>query len=207
MPVLLLAALALSLGACTAPPPASPQAADAPAALPAAPPPEPMPDPLTLFDFDSGDAAAWTVVDDGVMGGRSKGAVAVEGGALVFTGTTVTRGGGFTSVRAPKRVDLSAYGAVELRVRGDGRTYEVELDDGTRRFGRPVSRRAAFATTPEWQAVRVGFGELQTSVFGRPVAAAPLDPSAVREVGLYILDGQDGPLRLEVDWIRAVEGR
>ena len=51
--------------------------------------------------------------------------------------------------------------------------------------------------------MRVPFAVLQTSVFGQPVRAEPLDPSAVREVGLYILDGQDGPFRLEVDVIRA----
>ena len=160
-------------------------------------------DTLTLFDFGP-DASAWRVVNDGVMGGRSQGYGAVEDGTLRFTGELVTQGGGFTSVNAPKTVDLSAYDAVELRVRGGGRTFEIDLDDGSRRFGRTISRRAAFPTTQDWQTVRVPFDALQTSIFGQPVQAEPFDPSALREVGLYILDGQDGPFELEVDWIRAV---
>jgi hypothetical protein len=27
--------------------------------------------------------------------------------------------------------------------------------------------------------------------------------STVKSIGIYIIDGQDGPFRLEVDWIRA----
>ena len=158
---------------------------------------------LTLFDFDTDDEAVWQVVNDGVMGGRSQGYVAIEDGVLRFTGTLVTRGGGFTSVRANRPADLEGYDGLDLRVRGGGRTFEVEVDDGTRRWGRSVSRRAPFGTQSEWAWVRVPFRVLRTSVFGRPVSAPPIDLTNVRQVGLYILDGQDGPFRLEVDAIRA----
>ncbi|MEL6616125.1 MAG: CIA30 family protein, partial [Bacteroidota bacterium] len=156
-------------------------------------------------EFDSDSEARWQVVNDGVMGGRSEGFAEIESGTMRFTGTLVTQGGGFTSVRTNKRVDLSGYTAVELRVRGGGRPFEVELDDGSRVRGLPLSRRGAFPVTDEWQVVRVEFSDLATSVFGRPVRAEPLAPEAVRSIGLYILDGQDGPFDLEVDWIRAVE--
>ena len=161
---------------------------------------------MTLFSFDA-DAAPWTVQNDGVMGGRSEGSVEVGGGTLTFTGDVVTQGGGFTSVLADRDADLSGYDGLELRVRGGGRTFEVEVDDGTRdRRGRQVSRRAPFETTEDWRTVRVPWSAFETSVFGRPVDAAPLDPAAVQGVGLYIIDGQDGPFRLEVDWIRAYRG-
>lgn len=160
-------------------------------------------DSLVLFDFESASEAAWQVVNDGVMGGRSQGYVAFEDGVLRFTGTLVTRGGGFTSVRARQRVDLQGYAGLELRVRGGGRTFEVEVDDGTRRRWRSVSRRAPFETTATWTWVRVPFEALRSSIFGEPVDAKPVDLSAIRAIGLYILDGQDGPFRLEVDTIRA----
>lgn len=168
---------------------------DAPDAMPA--------EPRTLFAFDADDDARWAVVNDGVMGGRSEGFVEVEDGTLRFTGTLVTRGGGFTSVRADRAFDLAGYDGLELRVRGGGRTFEVAVDDGTRRGGRTVSRRAPFETEAEWRWVRVPFGALGTTIFGRPVDAPPLDPGSVRSIGLFIADGQDGPFRLEVDEIRA----
>lgn len=57
--------------------------------------------PISLFTFDHPAQANWTVVNDGVMGGRSAGFVDVKDGTLRFTGTLVTQGGGFTLVRVP----------------------------------------------------------------------------------------------------------
>jgi hypothetical protein len=157
---------------------------------------------LMLFTFDRPDEPVWSVVNDGVMGGRSSGFVAVEGGTLRFTGTLVTQGGGFTLTRARRRADLTGCAGVELRVRGSGRFFEVELDDGTRRYGRNVSRRAAFMTSAEWTVVRIPFSALRTTIFGQRVQAPPFDPSQLESVGLYMADGQDGAFRLEVDYIR-----
>jgi hypothetical protein len=158
---------------------------------------------VVLFDFKTDDEASWQVINDGVMGGRSQGYVAIDDGALRFTGTLVTRGGGFTSVRADRDFDLKDYEGLELRVRGSGRTFEVEVGDGTRLRGRTVSRRAPFQPTDEWTRVQVPFSALRTTVFGQPVSAPPIDLSSVKRIGLYILDGIDGPFRLEVDEIRA----
>jgi len=161
------------------------------------------PDSLSLFEFGSAKEASWRVVNDGVMGGRSKGFVSLEEGTLRFTGTLVTRGGGFTSLRAARPTDLSNYDGLELLVRGNGRTFEIEVSDGARLRGRSVSRRAAFKTTDEWIVVRVPFSSLLTTVFGQPVNVKSIDLSNVDSFGLYIADGIDGAFRLEVDAIRA----
>lgn len=158
---------------------------------------------VTLFTFDRADEAAWFVVNDGVMGGRSAGAVAVDAGTLRFTGTLVTQGGGFTSVRAQRDADLSGEAGLELRVRGSGRPFEIELDDGARRFGRTVSRRAPVPVSAEWTVVRVPFTALRSSIFGQTVNAPPIDLARIRSVGLYMLDGRDGPFSVEVDYIRS----
>jgi hypothetical protein len=156
----------------------------------------------TLFSFDHADEADWSVVNDGVMGGRSVGFVAVEDGTLRFTGTLVTQGGGFTR----RRVNLTGTTALELRVRGSGRRFDVELDDGSRGYGRNVSRRASFATTAEWTVVRVPYSALRSTIFGQNVNAPPIDLSRIQSVGLYMADGKDGAFRLEVDYIRAIDG-
>ena len=183
--------LLLALAAC----------ADAP---PASAPPPPSPDaPMTLFDFDAPDATPWAVENDGVMGGRSQGFAQITDGALVFTGEVVTEGGGFTSVRGERQADLSDYDGIELRVRGGGRTFDLDVDDGTRHQGREVNRQGSFPTTDDWQTVRVPFDGLEVTAHGEPVDVDPLDRSAVQTLGIYIADGIDGPFRLEVEWIRA----
>jgi len=159
--------------------------------------------PVTLFTFDRVDETDWQVVNDGVMGGRSSGAVAVLDGRLRFSGTLVTQGGGFTSVRAPLSVDLRGAEGLELRVRGNGRPFEVEIGDGARSFGRNVSRRAMFPTTENWTVVSVPITALRSTIFGRAVNAPPLDLARIRSFGLYIIDGRDGPFWLELDYIKA----
>lgn len=158
--------------------------------------------PIILFTFDRVDEADWFVVNDGVMGGRSSGFVAVEEGRLRFTGVLVTQGGGFTSARARREIDLTGEDGLELRVRGSGRPFEVELDDGVRRFGRTVSRRAPIPTTPDWTVVRVPFSSFRSSIFGQSVETSPIDLARIRSVGLYMLDGRDGPFQVEVDEVR-----
>lgn len=159
--------------------------------------------PATLFAFDRANEAEWDVVNDGVMGGHSAGFVEVTEGTLRFTGTLVTQDGGFTSVRARRDIDLTGQAGIELRVRGSGRQFELEVDDGTRTYGRSISRRAPIATTAEWTTVRVPFSALRSTIFGRAVNAAPLDVAHIRGVGLYIADGKDGTFRMEVDYIRS----
>ena len=100
-------------------------------------------------------------------------------------------------------MDGNSFGSVEFRVRGGGRTFEIGVDDGTRSGGRTVSRRAPFGTGAEWAIVRVPFSALRTTIFGRPVNAPPVDLTNVKSFGLFILDGIDGPFRLEVEAIRA----
>lgn len=178
------------------------------AALPSTEAPLPVmlhasPDSMMLFSFDGPDAAPWTVENDGVMGGRSEGYVEVTEGTLAFTGEVVTEGGGFSSVRAAQQVDLSNYDGIALRVRGGGRTFELDVDDGTRSRGRQVNRRGPVPTSGAWQTVRIPFDALEASAHGEPVSVDPLDRSAVQSIGVYIIDGQDGPFRLEIDWIRA----
>jgi len=160
---------------------------------------------LLLFDFKDGDPA-WTVVNDGVMGGRSKGYARISDGVIRFDGTLVTRGGGFTSVRTGRRVDLTGFDGVEMRVRGNGRSFEVEVNDGQRYGWRNVSRRIRFDTSAEWRTVRAPFSEVRSTVFGEPVDVPAIDPASVEQFGFYILDGIDGPFWLEVDTVRAYRG-
>jgi hypothetical protein len=164
-------------------------------------------DSLLLADFPASmQDLKWRVVNDDVMGGRSEGGLALEEDSLVFTGTTNTDGGGFSSIRSEtRRFDLGPYDGVRLRVRGGGRTYTFRLttwDTRAERF-RP-SYWAEFDTRGnEWEVVEVPFRGFRPRWRGRWLEGPELNPGAVDSLGLMIYDGRDGPFRLEVDWIRA----
>jgi monofunctional biosynthetic peptidoglycan transglycosylase len=159
-----------------------------------------------LINFDGGPAEPrWVAVNDGVMGGRSQGGPAIADGHLQFRGTlSLANNGGFASVRtAGQDFDFSAAAAVVLRVRGDGRPYELRLATDARHRGITVSYGGAFATrSGEWIEARVPLASLQPTAHGERLSGPPLNPGRVREIGLLIADGREGPFALDVDWIR-----
>ncbi|WP_374602575.1 CIA30 family protein [Arenimonas sp.] len=174
-------------------------------ALPVGATATPEPAMTLLFSFETkADEPRWVAVNDGVMGGRSRGGPAVEAGVLTFSGVlSLENNGGFSSVRTVGRdFDFSNATAVLLRVRGDGRRYQLRLATDARFRGITVSYGGEFATEAgQWTDVRVPLADLRPSAHGFALQGPPLDASRVRELGLLIGDKREGPFRLEVDWI------
>lgn len=158
---------------------------------------------LTNFDSD-GANKRWLVVNDNVMGGRSRGGLSFDGGILTFEGEIDTDGGGFSSLRLPLEPQaLSPFDRIELRARPDDRDYVVTFDDDLASRDRRVSHRAPieFAAPGQWQIISVPFDTLSAAIFGRPIDDLPFRKDLASRMGLMISDGVDGPFRLEIDWI------
>lgn len=156
----------------------------------------------------TGEAAEpeWSAVNDGVMGGLSQGGPRIREGVLHFTGTlSLENNGGFSSVRTkPGNYDLSGTKAMVLRVKGDGRTYQLRISTDARHRGSRISYGAEFPTKAgEWIEVKVPFDKLVPSHHGNELAGPPLDLTKVEEMGLLIGDGKAGEFALAVDWMKA----
>lgn len=160
-----------------------------------------------VSDFEDGTLASrvgfgWSPSTDSIRGGASTVATAVvEGGAqggraLELTGE-IRPGFAFPwagvmyfpgeGPMAP--ADLSAVAALELAVRGDGRTYQVLV------FATSLGDMPAFQTFvagPEWQ--RLSY----------PLAGFPgVDPKAI--TGIFVgAGGAPGPFALRIDDVRLV---
>lgn len=160
-----------------------------------------------LMDFqDTSQPMRWVAVNDGVMGGLSSGGPAVAGGRLQFTGVlSLANNGGFSSVRSMgPGFDLSDASRVVLRVRGDGRRYQLRLATDARYRGSAVSWGAEFATTAgRWIDVRAPLASPTPTVRGQRLHGPPMDASKVRELGLLIADKREGPFALSVEWVAA----
>jgi len=161
---------------------------------------EPLP---LIFDFTEEDIEGkWIVVNDNVMGGRSEGGYSFRKNRLIFSGNTNTNGGGFSSIRTnPTNFYLGDRTGLHIRFKGDGRTYKL----GVRIEGKPVSYRSNFTSGNGWQEVRVPFNEMDVSWRGRPLSKEehPLIKSKIRSIEFMIYDKQDGPFKLQVDWIKS----
>ena len=161
---------------------------------------EPLP---LIFDFtEEGIDKQWMVVNDKVMGGRSEGGYSFDKKRLIFSGNTNTNGGGFSSIRTiPLDFYLEDKTGLHIRYKGDGRTFKL----GVRMEGKSVSYRSNFTSGNGWQEVRVPFNEMDVSWRGRPLSKEehPLIKSKIRSIEFMIYDKQDGPFKLQVDWIKS----
>ena len=150
-----------------------------------------------LTEFHNTDSdVQWRVVNDNVMGGRSLGDFVVQNEKLLFTGSTNTRGGGFSSIRSVSRaLGISdADEGLELLVKGDRRTYifRVQTSAG-------VTYWAEFPTFEEWTSTRIPFSDFEPRWRGRSLNGPVLKPSEIVSLGLMIYDGRDGAFSLAVD--------
>ncbi|MEM6531434.1 MAG: CIA30 family protein [Myxococcota bacterium] len=154
---------------------------------------------LTDFGPETPDLA-WYVVNDNVMGGRSEGRFAVDGGVLRFQGRTNTNGGGFSSIRSgPLELDLSARSGIRIRVRGDGRRYTWRLSTDARYRGREIGYWAEFETLAgRWITVDIPFDRFTPRFRGQRLDGPALNPAVIRGMGLMLYDGLDGPFTLEL---------
>ena len=164
-----------------------------------------MPETLFLFDHPE-SVAAWSAIDDRVMGGVSRSALRFDAaGHAVFSGqVSPDNNGGFASVRASVSTPLTTdIDAIELVVRGDGHRYKLNLR--TDRGFDGVNYQAAFEPPAgQWVTLRLTIDAFQPSWRGRAVPdAPPLRGARIEQVGLMIADRQFGAFALAIGAIRA----
>ena len=158
-----------------------------------------------IFEFNNfNDEKDWRIVLDGVMGGLSTGNVSVQNGSMLFTGaTSLENNGGFSSIRAsmdPNDIDI--FDAIQLRVRGDGRTW-IFGTRGSNSMG-ANSYWTSFKTVQnEWIKVTIPISEMERHSFGTRLSGR-INPDEIKGVEFYMYDKKAGPFKLEVDSIKGI---
>lgn len=165
------------------------------------------PEPLMLMEFTGvADEPQWQAINDGVMGGQSEGGPEIRDGLLHFSGViSLANNGGFASIRGQVQpLDLSGSERLWLRLKGDGRTYQLRLYTDARYKGSRIAYAAPLPTRAgEWLETAVSLSELEPTFRGQTLAGPPFDPARVEEIGFLLGDKREGPFHLCVDWIKA----
>lgn len=160
-----------------------------------------------LFDLTVPAAAReWQPVHDRVMGGRSSGGVTSSDAGIRFSGRlSLANNGGFASIRSRNsQLNLSNGDTVILSVRGDGRTYSLNLYPQRRRTA--FSFRASFPTKKdEWTRVEIPLSSFQATSFGRRVRIS-LKPEQITGLGILLGDKKPGPFQIEIRSIAVARG-
>jgi len=139
-------------------------------------------------------AAAWSIVDDGVMGGVSSSSVRATDDGVRFEGEVrLEFNGGFASMRRTAQWPAGSAG-VRVRARGDGNAYRLVVytrDPATGR-PRPYSYHATFSPPVDAHAlVALRWPDFRAGFRGRAVPdAAPLVAADAIGVGVMITKGE-----------------
>lgn len=155
-----------------------------------------------VFDFSQPTAAtSWSAIDDRVMGGQSSSRLRQDpAGHAVFEGEIRLEGnGGFASVRSrPAALGCTAVDCLLLEVSGARRDYKVSLFCHDAIDG--IAHQARFAPPgPGWRTVLIPLDAFVPTLRGRAMPGAPpVDPAAVRQVGLVTADRRAGMFSLAI---------
>jgi hypothetical protein len=159
-----------------------------------------------IFDFQNDRSLEpWDNIDDVVMGGVSSSKMAIENNMAVFEGNvSLENRGGFASARSrPQDHYLADYDGIAIKVRSDDKQYSFRIRT-TRQFD-DVGYTAPLKTKGgKWVVIKVPFCVFRAAHHGREVPDHPeLDPGRIKMFGLLISQKQQGPFRLEVQWLKA----
>jgi monofunctional biosynthetic peptidoglycan transglycosylase len=160
-----------------------------------------------LIDFsDQEMRGRWAIVNDSVMGGISQSEIGLsDDNTAIFRGiVSLENYGGFASTRSvADSYDLAGYTGLIVRMKGDGRQYQLRLRADNRFDG--VSYRYYVDTQPDtWMTIRVPFGEFVPVFRGRILNdVPPISPGQLQQIGFMIADKKAGPFQLEIESIQA----
>ena len=155
-----------------------------------------------ISDFKSnGSTDGWFVVNDGVMGGLSKGKFGInESGNAEFKGyVTTENNGGFSSIRFGFDVkDVSKFETIVIKLKGDGKNYQFRLKES--QFQRE-SYVKTFETSGEWETIEIPFKEFYPSFRGYKLNRPNYPGNIMSEVGILIGNKTKEQFKLEIDKI------
>ena len=161
-----------------------------------------MSKPFVLFDFTKeSNIQNWSVVNDGVMGGLSKGNFSVnDKGDGFFTGhVSLENNGGFSSVRYNfESKSVSNYKKITLRLKGDGKQYQIRVKT---RISDYYSYIAYIKTNGEWQTLEILFSNMIPSFRGNKLDLPNYPGEYMEQFAILIGNKKNEDFKLYLDKI------
>lgn len=157
------------------------------------------------FDFGKDKAGAnWGAINDGVMGGLSKGVAYMTESTLGLTGSiSLENNGGFSSLKSPyQSFDLSKIEKVKIRYRSKGQVVSVTIEDG-KRFYEPYFKLKLKETKGEWKVLETNISSFKEYSLGRETSRKILREylAKVKRIGFITNSKKEGEFDFEVDYL------
>ncbi|MFT4849717.1 MAG: NADH dehydrogenase [ubiquinone] 1 alpha subcomplex assembly factor 1 [Sediminicola sp.] len=147
------------------------------------------------------DLSDWYVVDDGVMGGLSRGELTInDSGNCLFKGyVTTENNGGFSSIRYGfDKMAVSEFKHIVLKIKGDGKSYQFRIKDNSRQR---YSYIATFNTSGDWETIKIPFGTFYPSFRGYKIDKPNFSGDVIEEIAILIGNKVKESFALEIEKI------
>ncbi|MEO1218708.1 MAG: CIA30 family protein [Bacteroidota bacterium] len=147
----------------------------------------------------------WEVINDGVMGGLSKGKIEMTENTLKFSGSiSLDNYGGFTSVKSPfTKIDLSNSKKVKIRYRTKNQSVAISLEN-SKEFYKPYFKMNLANTNNEWKTVDRSINEFKENKLGQETSTQISSKflESVQRIGLITSQKKEGDFTVEIDYIK-----
>ena len=158
-----------------------------------------------LFDFNrNAPLDNWVVIEDGVMGGRSRGSLRPDGeGHGLFSGkVSLENNGGFASIRLDcGRVPLSDAHAVVMQLKGDGKRYQFRIRASKSDAHAYVHY---FETSGDWEEISLPLNDFYPTFRGRRLELPNFSAASLEEIGILIGNRREEHFELRIKSIGLV---
>lgn len=161
-----------------------------------------------VFQIDFGnekDGQDWRIINDGVMGGLSKGYLDFQEDVVVFKGeVSLANNGGFTSFRSPyQSFDLSAYEKVVIRLKSTGYPISFTLNTDQRWY-QPYFKQAIVVNDTDWQTIELPLKDFKAYRLGQNLGYGLDKTTAAGVIRLgFITDSKkESTFEAMIDYVR-----
>lgn len=156
-----------------------------------------------LFDFSKDSSLSnWFIINDGVMGGLSKGQLSLTPeGHGKFTGkVSLANNGGFTSIRCNlPPTATSSTTKISMRIKGDGKDYQFRVRH------QPLAYQSYiydFSTTGEWQIIEFPINQMYPERHGRRLNMPNFDHEKICEFTFLIANKRNEEFEILIDSVQ-----
>ena len=138
----------------------------------------------------------WEIVNDNVMGGVSIGDFKIQNNRLIFFGKLSSKfNGGFASIRTRERIQLNSFEKINLKVIGDGNTYQIRIKDNLSNY---YSYAKDFKTNGSEQEIRLNLSEFKPVFRGTPLSIENFDKKLITELTFMIVSKKEPDFKLQI---------
>lgn len=150
--------------------------------------------------FKNSQSNDWYIINDGVMGGLSKGKLKpTKEGVLFYGNVSLANNGGFTSYRSPwQRFKLAPYEKVSIRYRSEGISQAFVMETN-QRFYLP-NFKISLPATEGWETKTVALADFKQYRLGYPTGGVftEEDKDKIIRIGFISDEKRAGDFSFEI---------